>query len=46
MIPFAAFALSLATLGFELAISRWLAIAHWDHNPALCENCVMQLRPS
>ncbi len=30
MIPSAVFALSLATLGFELALSRWLAIAHWD----------------
>jgi hypothetical protein len=30
VIPFAAFALSLSTLGFELAIARWLAISHWD----------------
>ena len=30
MIPFAVFALSFATLGFELALARWLAIAHWD----------------
>jgi hypothetical protein len=30
VIPSAVFALSAATLGFELAVSRWLAIAHWD----------------
>jgi len=30
VIPSAVFALSLATLGFELALARWLAVAHWD----------------
>jgi hypothetical protein len=30
VIPFSVFALSFATLGYELALARWLAIAHWD----------------
>jgi hypothetical protein len=30
VIAFSVFALSFATLGYELALARWLAIAHWD----------------
>lgn len=31
MIPAAVFALSFSTLLYELALARWLAIAHWGH---------------
>ncbi len=31
MIPGAVFALSFSTLLFELALSRWFAVAHWGH---------------